>query len=210
MRRASIGLVALLTIGGSNTLAQDSCSVGGATYSHGASACQPAVQDGQVEQVLFTCNDGAWTSTDTACPDAFAYFCQIGPHAVAIGEQLLLGEGPAVLECRFPGVFQLNQGAAPLAPPETPSTVVRNVQAFLSDEGEGLSCDPNTCTGLADEETLSAIATYLRRNFANLLDEEREAFGFASEADVEVVILTHSPIDIVPLFARIFDVPNAR
>lgn len=207
MRRVGIFLFSLIAMGGGAVWAQQSCSVAGAIYSSGASSCQPAVRGGEVEQILFTCQDGAWTSTDVACPDTFAYFCQVGPHAVAVGERLLLGAGPAFLECSFPGIFRLNQDAAPLTMVGAPSVAVRSVQMFLSAEGAGLDCAIGECTGQADETTLSAIAGYLRENFANLSDDEQAAFGIANEGEVEAVVLAKSPIDVVPLFARTFDVP---
>ncbi|MCP4379835.1 MAG: hypothetical protein GY798_00130 [Hyphomicrobiales bacterium] len=209
MRRVWISLFSLIVLGGNSALAQQSCSVAGAAYASGAATCQPAVRDGQVERVLFTCEDGAWISTDVVCPDKFAYFCRVGPHAVPVGEQLLLGAGPAFLECSFPGIFRLNQDAAPVTVVVTPSALVRSVQVFLSGEGEGLDCGLGECAGQADAKTLSAVASFLQKNFANLLPEEQEAFGVANEAEIATVVLARNPIDVIPQFARIFDVPPA-
>ena len=196
---------------GEQAWAQQSCVVAGAGYATGASLCQPAVRDGRVEQMLFVCDSGSWTNTDVVCPDQFAYFCRIGPHAVSVGEKLLLGAGPAYLECAFPGMLKLNQDAAPVATTAgTPSITVRSVQLFLSSEGGGLDCAVDSCDGQADAATLAAIASYVRKNFSRLTPEEQAAFGTADASEVEAVVLSSSPIDVIPVFARAFDVPPAQ
>jgi hypothetical protein len=118
-----------------------------------------------------------------------------------------------VLECAFPGILKLNQGAAAVTPVATggpPSTTVRSVQLFLSREAAGLDCARDPCDGRADQKTLAAIAGYVRANFARLEPGEQAAFGAASASEVEAVLLARSPIDVVPVFARVFDVPPAQ
>ena len=135
------------------------------------------------------------------------------PHAVAVGERLLLGAGPAYLECSFPGVLRLNQDAAPVPPVATggaPSVTVRSVQLYLSNEGAGLDCAVDACDGQADAKTLAAVARFVRDNFARLTAEEQAAFGTTDAAEVEAVLLARSPIDVIPAFARAFDVPTAQ
>jgi hypothetical protein len=195
---------------GQTASAQQSCSLAGADYASGAALCQPTLRDGEVAQTLFTCTDGAWTDTGVVCPDQFAYFCRIGPHAVAVGQQLLLGAGPAHLECRFPGIFRLSQESGELTTGITPSVMVRSVQLFLSDEGENLDCAVDDCDGRSDDKTMSAVASYLRKNFASLSPEEQATFGVADEGDIEAAVRAMSPIDVIPLFVRIFDVQLAQ
>lgn len=206
MRPASFLAFAFVLLSGQTTLAQQNCSLAGADYASGASLCQPAVQGGQIEQMLFTCENGAWTNANVVCPDQFAYFCRIGPHTVAVGEKLLLGAGPGHLECQFPGIFRLNQEPGTLTTAGKPSVTVRSVQIFLSDEGEGLDCAVDACDGRTDEKTLSAVANYLRRNFASLSPDEQAAFGATNVGDIEAAVRGMSPIDVIPLFARTFDV----
>jgi hypothetical protein len=91
-----------------------------------------------------------------------------------------------------------------------PSKTVRSVQLFLSEEGAGLDCTRDPCDGRADARTLAAIAGYVRDNFARLDAEEQAAFGATSASEVEAVLLARSPIDVVPVFARVFDVPPAQ
>ncbi len=207
MRLASGVVVFLAMFQPAQTLAEDGCLVAGSAYSSGSSYCQPAIRDGQIKQVLFTCDNGAWTNTNVVCPDKFAYFCQVGAYSVAVGQRLLLGAGPAFLECKFPGILSLNQETATPTIAGTPSVLVRRVQLFLSDEGGGLDCAVDKCDGQADQKTLSAIAAFLRQNFTNLSAEEKAAFGLANESEVEQKVLAQSPIDIIPLFANTFDVP---
>jgi hypothetical protein len=206
-----LALVPAMAWGG-QVSAQQSCAIAGAAYADGAALCQPAVRDGRVEEMLFVCDGGAWKNTGAQCPDEYAYFCRIGPHAIPVGDTLLLGAGPAFLECAFPGVLKLNQDAAPVTPVATsgaPSTMVRNVQLYLSGEGAGLDCAVDACDGQADAKTLAAVARFVRDNFTQLTAEERAAFGTADASQVEAVLLASSPIDVIPTFARIFDVPPA-
>ena len=213
MRLALYLALVLIALGGERASAEEGCTVAGAAYGDGASLCQPAVRGGRVEEMLFVCSQGSWTNTDAVCPDAFAYFCRIGPHAVSVGDTLLLGAGPAFLECAFPGILKLSPGAAAVTPVATggpPSTTVRSVQLFLSGEAAGLDCARDPCDGRADARTLAAIAGYVRDNFARLGPEEQAAFGATSAAEVEAVLLARSPIDVVPVFARVFDVPPAQ
>jgi hypothetical protein len=213
MRLALYLALVLAVAWGGQASAQQSCAIAGAAYADGAALCQPAVRDGRVEEMLFVCDGGAWKNTDAQCPDEYAYFCRIGPHAVPVGDTLLLGAGPAFLECAFPGVLKLNQDAAPVAPVATsgpPSLVVRSVQVFLGSEGAGLDCTVDACDGHADAKTLAAIAQYVRENFARLTEEERAAFGATDISTVEQVLIASSPIDVIPTFARIFDVPPAQ
>lgn len=198
----------LLALAGTDAaFAEEACTVAGASYASGAALCQPTVRDGRVEQVLFTCADGAWSNTGAACPDRYAYFCRVGPHAVAIGEKLTLGAGPSAVECRFPGVLQLTQDSMPVTVAAVPSLAVRAVQLFLSSEGAGLDCSVDACDGQADAKTMAALAAYVRANFAALGAAERAEFGATDAGRVEAVLLARSPIDVVPVFARIFDVP---
>lgn len=210
MRPASFLAFAFVLLSGQIASAQQNCSRAGADYASGASLCQPAVRGGEIEQMLFTCENGAWTNTDIVCPDRFAYFCQIGPHPVAVGEQLLLGAGPAYLECRFPGIFRLNQESGSLTTAGKPSITVRSVQLFLSAEEEGLDCAVDACDGRTDEKTMTALAGYVGKNFASLNPDEQAAFGITDEGDVVAAVLAMSPIDVIPLFARIFDVQLTR
>jgi hypothetical protein len=198
--------------GGAAGAAQD-CAIAGAAYGDGAALCQPAVRDGRVEQMLFVCEDGSWNNTEARCPEAFAYFCRIGPYSVPVGDTLLLGAGPAVLECAFPGVLKLNQDAAPVSPaeaPALPSVTVRNVQHYLSDEGAGIDCARDPCDGRADARTLAAVVRFVRDNFGSLSAAEQMELGASSASEVEAALLARSPIDVIPAFARIFDVPAAQ
>jgi hypothetical protein len=130
MRLAFLSGLILIAAAGGPVLAQGACTVAGTPYASGASLCQPAVRDGRIEQMLFTCENGAWTNANAVCPDEYSYFCRIGAHAVPVGETLLLGAGPARLECQFPGVLQLVQGSDPGAAGTAPSMLVRGVQLF--------------------------------------------------------------------------------
>jgi hypothetical protein len=210
MRLAFLSGLILIAASGGPVLAQGACTVAGTPYASGASLCQPAVRDGRIEQMLFTCEDGAWTNANAVCPDEYAYFCRIGAHAVPVGETLLLGAGPARLECQFPGVLELVQGSDPGEVGMAPSMLVRGVQLFLAGEGAGIDCAVDACDGRADAKTLTALASFVRRNFANLSDEEKAAFGASDAAAVEAVLLARSPIDVIPVFARVFDVPPAQ
>lgn len=213
MRPALYLALVLTAAWGGQASAQQSCMIAGAAYGNGAALCQPAVREGRVEEMLFVCESGAWKNTDAQCPDEYAYFCRIGPYPVPVGDTLLLGAGPAFLECAFPGVLRLNQDAAPVAPVATagpPSLVVRSVQVFLGSEGGGLDCTVDACDGHADTKTLAAVARYVRENFARLTPEEQAAFGTADASTVEQVLMASSPIDVIPTFARIFDVPPAQ
>ncbi len=210
MRLALLFGLALIATSGHPALAQRACTVAGSPYASGASLCQPAVREGRIEQMLFTCEDGAWTNANAVCPDEYAYFCRIGANAVPVGEKLLLGAGPAHLECRFPGIFQLSQGADPTAVGMAPSMLVRGVQLFLSGEDEGIDCSVDACDGRPDVKTLTAMASFVRRNFANLSSEERAVLGVSDAASVEPALLARSPIDVIPVFAQVFDVPPAQ
>lgn len=211
MRSALIIGLLLIAASGRPAAAGQACAVAGASYADGASLCQPALRDGRVEEMLFACENGLWANSGVTCPDRFAYFCRIGPHAVAVGETLLLGAGPAYLECAFPGVLKLNQdavdGPAPLGPP---SVTVRGVQLFLSSEGAGLDCAVDPCDGQADGKTLAAVAGFVRENFTRLTPEERAILGITDASTVEAALLARSPIDVIPAFARAFDVPPAQ
>lgn len=189
-------------------MSADMCVADGRDYSSGATICQPAIVDGAAVNRLFSCNDGTWTDAGGVCPDDFAYFCRIGPHAVGIGERLLLGAGPSHLECTFPGVLVLDQDALPQAETGIPSALVRRVQSYLSDEGAALDCSVDTCSGLVDQQTLAAIAAHIRMNFDRLLPEERTALGVSSVNEIDATIMTRSPFDILPVFATVFDVPS--
>jgi hypothetical protein len=201
----------MFLVSGFAASAEQSCSVDGSAFADGASYCLSAVKDGKVQKVLFKCSAGAWTSTDVLCPDQYAYFCQVGPHSVAVGERLLLGSGPAVLACNFPGVLSVEQAAtAPdAATTAPPSRAVRNVQHYLSDEDAGLNCATDPCDGRVDDKTLAALVNHVRRNLANLNDADKKSLGIANAADIEIAIRGKSPIDVIPVFVAVFDVPNA-
>lgn len=206
-------VVSIAGFGGGAARAAQDCAIAGAAHGDGAALCQPAIRDGRVEQMLFVCEDGSWKNTEARCPETFAYFCRIGPHSVPVGDTLLLGAGPAVLECAFPGVLKLNQGAAPVSPaeaPALPSVTVRNVQHYLSDEGAGIDCARDPCDGRADARTLAAVVRFVRDNFGSLSAAEQMELGASSASEVEAALLARSPIDVIPAFARIFDVPAAQ
>lgn len=208
-----VAVVSIAGCGGGAARAAQDCAIAGAAYGDGAALCQPAIRDGRVEQTLFVCGDGSWQNTETPCPEAFAYFCRIGPYSVPVGDTLLLGAGPAVLECAFPGVLRLNQDAAPVSPaeaPALPSVTVRNVQHYLSDEGAGIDCARDPCDGLADARTLAAVVGFVRDNFGSLSAAEQMELGASSASEVEAALLARSPIDVIPAFARIFDVPAVQ
>jgi hypothetical protein len=211
MRSALILGLVIMAAAGRPAMAQQGCAVAGETYADGASVCQPALRDGRVEAMLFACENGSWTNSSATCPDRFAYFCRIGPHAVAVGETLLLGAGPAYLECAFPGVLKLNQDAVEIPTAlGPPSVTVRGVQLFLSNEGAGLDCAVDTCDGQADVKTLAAVARFVRENFTRLTTEEQAMLGTTDASKIEAVLLARSPIDVIPAFARAFDVPPAQ
>lgn len=206
-------VVSIIACGAEAARAEQACAIAGAAYGDGAALCQPAVRDGRVEQMLFVCDGGAWKNIEAQCPEAFAYFCRVGPYAVPVGDTLLLGAGPAVLECAFPGVLRLNQDASAVPPveaPAPPSVTVRNVQHYLSDEGAGIDCARDPCDGRADARTLAAVARFVRDNFGSLSAAEQVELGATSASDAEAAILARSPIDVIPAFARIFDVPTAQ
>jgi len=209
--RLALGLATLLSLfQATQAVAAEGCLVAGSAYSSGSAYCQPALRDGQIQQVLFTCENGAWSNTNQVCPEKSAYFCQVGAYPVSVGQRLLLGAGPAFLECKFPGILSLNQETPTPIIAGTPSVLVHSVQLFLSDEGEGLNCEVDKCDGQADEKTLAAVAAFVRKNFASLTAEEQAAFGVTDATKVEETILAQSPIDIMPLFAGTFDVPVSR
>jgi hypothetical protein len=204
-------ILAGLILLGHAAIAQPQCSSGGLSYSDGASFCFPAMRDGRVQQGLFTCKNGVWTDANAACPERFAYFCQIGPHAIPTGERLLLGFGPAALECKFPGVLSIdNPLVSASAPGSQPalgnSRLVRNVQQFLSEENAGLDCSGQQCDGQIDAKTLSSVISYVRQNFRRLKPEERKKWGVESQDQVEIVIRSKSPLDVIYLFVETFDV----
>ena len=196
------------------TAAAEECSADGANYAEGASYCLSGVRDGKVAKVLFTCKSGKWADANVLCPDRFAYFCQIGPHSVPIGERLILGSGPAVLECKFPGVLSISQSL-----PEASSTsvqalgkslLVRDVQKFLNSEHAGIDCSNDQCGGQLDDKTLAAVAGFVRQNFAQLNADDRKQWGVDSQDGVQAAVLAKNPIDLIALFVKTFDVPKSN
>jgi len=181
------------------------------------------VRDGKVAKALFTCKNGVWTDANVLCPDRFAYFCRVGPHAVPIGEELVLGSGPAVLECKFPGVFALNQPSSSAAGSVQPSSsaagsavqltgksqLVRDVQKFLSTQKAGIDCSNSECDGQFSEKTLTAVAIFVNRNFAKMTADERKRWGITGLDTTNSAVMSKNPIDLIPLFVRTFDVPKA-
>jgi hypothetical protein len=211
---ALLGMLAALVFFSQGAIAQPQCSSGGLPYNDGASFCFPTMRDGRVQHGLFTCKNGTWTDANATCPERFAYFCQIGPHAIPIGERLLLGSGPAALECKFPGVFSVDNSLVADSIPsfQTPlgnSRLVRNVQRFLNDEDAGLDCSGKQCEGQIDSKTVSSIVTYVRQNFRKLKPEERKKWGIETQDQVESSIRSRSPIDVIYLFVETFDVPRS-
>lgn len=212
---AGLALTLSLCIIGERARAEPACLLAGEAFGEGAARCLPGVEDGRVEHVLHHCTAGAWTSAEVPCPPDVAYHCAVGPHAIAIGEVLRLGTGPAAVECVFPGHFRLRQTEpATAAPSAAPSDLVRRVQHYLSDEapdaGAPLTCATHPCDGYADPTTMAAIAAHIRLNAANLTAAELAAFGADAPAAVEGAIRERSAIDIIPAFIRIFDVPTAN
>jgi hypothetical protein len=194
--------------------AAEECSADGSNYAEGASYCLSGVRDGKVAKVLFTCKNGKWTDANVVCPDRFAYFCQVGPHSVPIGEQLILGSGPAVLECKFPGVLSISQGSSAAsstaAQPLGKSLLVRDVQKFLNTENAGLDCSNDQCAGQLDDKTLAAVAGFVRQNFAQLNADDRKQWGVESQDGVQAAVLAKNPIDLIALFVKTFDVPKSN
>lgn len=217
--RAALAILCLILP--SAGVAAADCTLGGAAYSSGASACIPRPQGTDVVSVLHSCEDGQWVSEGSVCPESYAYFCKVGPYAMEVGETFLLGSGPQAIRCDFPGVLSLASAGpgtnsavpttAEAADPMAPSRIVRRVQAFLTSEGTGgsfgIDCGGADCSGLADAATIDAVATHLTVNIENLTAEEKARFGIpAGDGTAEIGHL--SPIDLFPLFVEAFDIPD--
>ena len=202
---AAIGL-AMAAAGGASA----QCVANGYEVSDGGGACLPALRDGAVAPVLHVCEGGRWRAQQTVCPDDYAHFCRIGPHAVPTGTVLLLGTGPQSVECRFPGTLHLVTGAAPPESedpePVTPSALVRRVQRHVAEAtGAGL-CPGGTCSGLPDTATRTAVAAFVAENLPVLSEAERARLGVAGAADPRAALEAASAIDLFSAVAEIFDV----
>ncbi len=167
-----------------------------------------AVAEGKLKSLVFTCKGGNWDNTGVVCPDEYSYFCKVGSHAIGIGERLMLGSGPAHLECKFPGILAVVDEPAAPSVASSNSRSVKSVQHHLSRENAGINCAADPCVGQMDDKTLAAMAAFVRDNFSALQEPERTALGITSAEDAERVLLGKSPIDFVPVFITIFDVPN--
>jgi hypothetical protein len=216
-RGAAVALGLGLGLAAATGAAGAQCAANGYAVSDGGGACLPALRDGAVAQVLHVCEDGRWQSRDTVCPDDYAHFCRIGPHAVPTGTVLLLGSGPQSVECRFPGTLHLVTGtAAPAQPTDAgstgaqapaPSTVVRRVQRHVAEAtGAAGLCPGGACSGVPDAATRAAVTGFVVENLSVLSAEERARLGIAGAADPEAALAAASAIDLFPAFAEIFDV----
>ena len=110
MRLALLFGLALIATSGHPALAQRACTVAGSPYASGASLCQPAVREGRIEQMLFTCEDGAYTISDLGSSNGTYLlrddFEKVDSAELNDGDEFALGNA------RF--VFRLEAEAAPV------------------------------------------------------------------------------------------------
>src|SRR5262245_38379668 len=117
MHSRSLLAFVLLTLFPHCATAQQQCAVDGGTFVDGASYCFSAVRDGKLQRIIFTCKNGAWTQSNALCPDHVKSFCQAGEYSIRIGDELVLGLGPDVIKCQFPGVWSRVEGSGSEASP---------------------------------------------------------------------------------------------